>query len=92
MLVAALRRREGRLGGRRIAASLARSAVAAAVMGGFLWGSLRFVPSERMAGWPGAGILAVLIVASTLIYWIAARLIGAPEPVELARVARRRRA
>ncbi|MET0621289.1 MAG: murein biosynthesis integral membrane protein MurJ [Thermoanaerobaculia bacterium] len=91
VLVAALRRREGRLGGRRIAASLARSAVAAAVMGGFLWGSLRFVPAGRMAGWPGAGMLAVLIAASTLIYWIAARLIGAPEPVELARVARRRR-
>lgn len=91
VLVATLRRREGRLGGRRIAASLARSALAASVMGAFLWGALRFVPPDRMAGWPGAGILAALIAASALVYWIAARVLGAEEPVELARVASRRR-
>ena len=91
VLVVALRRREGRLGGRRIAASLARSFGASAVMGGFLWGALRIVAPERIAGWPGAGILFVLILAATLIYWFTARFIGAPEPVELVRVARRRR-
>ena len=92
VLVASLRRREGRLGGRGVAASLARSAIAAGIMGAFLWGALRFVPPDRIVGWSGAGILAALIVGSTVVYWFAARLIGAPEPVELARVARRRRA
>ncbi len=92
VLVAALRRREGRLGGRRIAASLARSILAAGVMAGCLWGAMRLVPPERLIGWAGAGILAILIAGSTLIYWVTARLIGAPEPIELARVARRKRA
>jgi putative peptidoglycan lipid II flippase len=92
VLVAALRRREGRLGGRRIAASLARSVLAAGIMAAGLWGSFRLVPPERLIGWAGAGILALLIAGSTVIYWFTARLLGAPEPRELARVARRRRA
>jgi putative peptidoglycan lipid II flippase len=91
VLVAALRRREGRLGGRRIAASLARSIAAAAVMGGFLWGALRVVPPERIAGWSGAAVLLVVILTATLVYWFAARVIGAPEPIELVRIARRKR-
>jgi putative peptidoglycan lipid II flippase len=91
VLVAALRRREGRLGGRTIAAALARSILAAAVMAVCLWGALRLVPAQRMVGWAGAGILAILIAGSALVYWMTARLLGAPEPNELARVARRRR-
>ena len=91
VLVAALRQREGRLGGRRIATSLGRSMLAASVMGAFLWGALRVVPSDRIAGWSGAGILFGIIVVATLIYWFTARAIGAPEPVELLRVARRKR-
>ena len=92
VLVAALRRREGRLGGRRIVASLGRSILAAGVMAACLWGALRIVPPERIAGWAGAGILAVLIAGSTLIFWFTSHLLGSPEPAELRRVARRRKA
>ncbi len=92
VLVAALRRREGRLGGRRIAASLLRALLAAAAMAAFLLLALRFVPADGLEGWRGAGVLAALILSAGLVYWLAARLVGAPEPHELARVARRRRA
>jgi hypothetical protein len=60
-------------------------------MGGFLWASFRVVDPARIAGWRGAGILTLLIAAATAFYWLAARAIGAPEPAELMRVARRRR-
>ncbi len=91
VLVIALRRREGRLRGRQILASLARVVLAAAVMGAFLTGALRVIPADSIGGWSGAGILAAMIAAATLVYWLAAHLAGAPEPAELARVARRRR-
>ena len=91
VLLAALRRREGRLRGRAVAGSFVRIALAAGVMGAFLTGVLRLVPEERIAGWPGAGILTATIVAATVVYWFAAHLLGAPEPAELRQVARRRR-
>jgi putative peptidoglycan lipid II flippase len=89
-LLVALRRREGRLRGRQIAASLVRVIAASALMGGLLLAALRIVPPDRIAGWRGAGLLALLIGAATLFYWFAAHLLGAPEPAELRRVARRR--
>ncbi len=91
LLVAVLRRQQGRLRGRQILASVARIAAAAAAMGAFLWGALRVVPGDRLAGWSGAGILAGLIGSASLVYWLAAHLLRATEPAELARVARRRR-
>jgi hypothetical protein len=69
-----------------------RIAAAAAAMGGLLWAAFRFVDPDRIAGWRGAGILSALIAASAAFYWLVARGIGAPEPAELARVARRKRA
>jgi putative peptidoglycan lipid II flippase len=92
ILLVALRRREGPLRGRAIAASVARIAAASALMGGFLWTAFRVVDPARIAGWRGAGVLALLISAATAFYWLVARGIGAPEPAELARVARRKRA
>jgi peptidoglycan biosynthesis protein MviN/MurJ (putative lipid II flippase) len=92
ILLAALRRREGPLRGRAIAASVARIAAASALMGGFLWASFRVVDPAHIAGWRGAGILTLLIAAATAFYWLVARAIGAPEPAELIRVARRKRA
>jgi putative peptidoglycan lipid II flippase len=91
ILAVMLRRREGRLRGRQILASIARIGVATAVMGGFLLGALRFVPGDRLSGWRGAGALALLIAAAALVYWMSAHLLGSPEPAELRRVARRRR-
>ena len=91
VLVVALRRREGRLRGRQIFASLLRIAGAAAIMGGFLWAILRMVPEPRIAGWRGAAILTVVIGAAGAVYTVSAHLLGAPEPAELRRVARRRR-
>ena len=90
-LLAVLRRREGKLRGRQIAASLVRILAASALMGLVLRGALTVVSPDAMSGWKGAGILSVLIGASTLFYWLAAHLLGAPEPAELRRVARRRR-
>jgi len=91
VLVAALRYREGRLRGRQVVASLLRIAAAAAVMGGLLWAVLRVVPEQRIAGWFGAGILTVVILAAATVYTVTAHVLGAPEPAELMRVARRRR-
>jgi len=91
LLLVALRRREGRLRGREITASLARAAGASAVMGALLLGALRVYPQEGIAGWRGAGILTVLIAAATAVYVLVAHLLRAPEPRELARIARRRR-
>ena len=89
-LLTALRRREGRLRGRQIAASLARVLAASVLMGGLLLAALRFVPADRIAGWRGAGLLAVLICGAGLFYGLTAHLLGAPEPAELRRVAWRR--
>ena len=91
ILLAALRRREGRLRGRQIGASLIRILAASAFMGAGLLVCLRIFPLESMAGWRGACALALTIGAATLFYWFAAHLLGAPEPSELRRVARRRR-
>ena len=91
VLLLALRRREGRLHGRAMASSFVRIALAATVMGAFLAAFLKLVPEQRIAGWPGAGILAATIVAATVLYGFAAHLLGAPEPAELRQVARKRR-
>ena len=74
-----------------MASSFVRIALAAAVMGAFLAAFLRLVPEQRIAGWPGAGILAATIIAATVLYGFAAHLLGAPEPAELRQVARKRR-
>jgi putative peptidoglycan lipid II flippase len=91
ILVVALRRREGRLGGRRIAGSLARIGAASAVMGALLWGASRSLSEAAFAGWRGALLLAGLILGATVAYWVAAHVMGAPEPAELRRIARGRR-
>jgi hypothetical protein len=92
VLFVALRRREGRLRGREIAASIVRIAAASAVMGGLLWVGARTLSAGAFSGWRGAVLLAGLILAATGVYWLAAHLMGAPEPAELRRIARRRRA
>jgi len=91
VLLVVLRRREGRLRGRAIAASVGRIAAASAAMGALLWAALRVVPLEAFRGWRGAAVLAAVIVAATLAYWAAAHLFGAPEARELRRLAGRRR-
>ncbi len=91
VLMLALRRREGPLRGRALASSLSRIAAASAVMGGFLWAASRVVPETAYSGWRGAGLLSVVIGLATVCYWLAAHLLGSPEPAELRRVASRRR-
>ncbi len=91
VLLAALRRREGRLRGRELASSLARVVAASAAMGALLWASRKVIPTTAYAGWRGAGLLAVVIGAASVFYWAAAHAMGAPEPSELRRVATRRR-
>jgi len=91
ILLAVLRRREGRLHGREIAGSIARVAVAAAAMGALLETARRVLPLDQARGWRGAALLAGVILVGGVFYWLAARAVGAPEPGELRRVALRRR-
>ena len=74
-----------------MASSFVRIAAASTAMGGFLWATARVVPESAYAGWPGAGLLAVVIGLAAACYWLAAHLLGAPEPAQLRRVASRRR-
>jgi len=91
VLLVVLRRREGRLRGRAIAASFLRIAAASAVMGALLWAARRLLPLEALPGWRGAALLAAVIGAATLVYWAAALAVRAPEASELRRLAVRRR-
>ena len=91
ILVIMLRVREGRLRGRQIFSSVARIAAASAAMAAYLYAALRLFPGDRLAGWRGAGVLGIMIASATIVYWLAAHLLGAPEPAELRRVARRGR-
>ncbi len=91
ILLAALRRREGRLRGREILRSVGRITLASLAMGGALALALLVVHPTSMRGGPAAAALLALITAGTAVYWLAAHLLGAPEPSELRRVARRRR-
>jgi putative peptidoglycan lipid II flippase len=90
-LLAALRRREGRLHGREILGSAARAAAAALVMGLALFFLLRFADPTTMRAGAAAATLTALILAGGAIFWITAHLLGAPEPSELRRIASRRK-
>ena len=91
ILLFALRRREGRLRGREILASLLRIIGAALVMGAALWLALRFVDPTQMRALWAVTALCGLIAGGTAIYWLAAHWLGAPEPAELRRVAWRKK-
>jgi putative peptidoglycan lipid II flippase len=90
ILMASLRRREGRLRGRAMAASVLRIGAASVAMGALLWAACRAIPPDIIAGWRGAGILAAVIGTAAAFYVLAAHWLGAPEPAELRRIARRR--
>ena len=92
VLLLVLRWREGRLHGREILVSLARVAAAAAVMGIALEGARRSLDLEDARGFPGALLVVAVILGGAVLYWAVARVVGAPEPAELAAVVRRRRA
>jgi putative peptidoglycan lipid II flippase len=91
ILIGVLRRREGRLGGRQVAWSLSRTAAASLVMGAALVAADRAIDPAAMRGLPAAAALFGLVALGAAIYWGCASLFGAPEPGELARIARRRR-
>jgi putative peptidoglycan lipid II flippase len=91
ILLIILRRREGKLGGRDIATSLARVVVAALVMGAALAFALKWIPAEKWQGALGAAALAATIAAAAIVYWVTAAVLGAREPAELRAVAGRRR-
>ena len=91
ILLAVLRRREGRLHGRVIAASFARVAAASAVMGLAIEGARRWLELDASRGWRGAAVLAMVIAGGAALYWAVASLAKSPELRELRQVARRRR-
>jgi len=90
ILIGALRRREGRLQGREILRSVSRIAVAALIMGAALSFLLRLADPTGMRTPAAVATLAFLILVGTGIFWIAAHLLGAPEPLELRRIASRK--
>jgi putative peptidoglycan lipid II flippase len=90
ILLGVLRRRQGRLGGREILRSLLRALLAAALMGVLLHLAAIRIPAG-VAGPPATLLLLALIAGGAVFYWAVAHLLGAPEPAELARVARRRK-
>lgn len=91
ILLFVLRRREGRLRGREIAAALVRVGLASAAMGAALAVAGRWLGWERWRGAFGALELAVTIGAAAVLYWAVAAATGAREPEELRTVAARRR-
>ena len=91
ILLGVLRRREGRLHGRAIAASVVRMAVASAAMGALVWGADRAIGLAGLPLWPAAAALFAIIAAAAGTYWLAAHLLGSPEPAELSRLLSRRR-
>lgn len=92
VLLGALRRREGRLHGREIVRSVARIAAASILMGiGLILAQRIWDPSGMRAG-PAVAALAAKIGGATVLYWWLAHVLGAPEPSELRRIARSRRA
>jgi putative peptidoglycan lipid II flippase len=91
ILLATLRRREGRMHGRAIASSVLRMLAASAVMGGAVWSADRWLGLARMTLVPAAFALVGTIAGAAAIYWLAAHLLGSPEPAELSGLLRRRR-
>ncbi len=91
ILLATLRRREGRMHGRAIASSVLRMLAASAIMGGAVWGADRWLGLARMTLVPAALALVGTIAGAAGIYWLAAHLLGSPEPAELSGLLRRRR-
>jgi hypothetical protein len=51
----------------------------------------RALDTAQRHGALAALLLAALVLAGTAVYWGAAHWLGAPEPAELARIARRKR-
>jgi putative peptidoglycan lipid II flippase len=89
--LAVLRRRVGRLGGRRGAAALVRIAAATAIMGVVVWAAARAVGADRGSG--AAIRLAVGVVVGALVYAAAALALRVEDLAGLRdRLMRRRRA
>jgi putative peptidoglycan lipid II flippase len=91
ILLAAMRRREGRLSGREIARSLLRITIAALAMGAALALALHALDPTHMRALRAVLTLFALIAGGAAVYWSAAYLLGAPELQELRRVAWRKR-
>jgi len=91
ILLGVLRKREGRLHGREIAASVGRILAAAFAMGVLVWGADRTIDLARLPLAAAAGALVALIAGAALLYWFVAHALGSPEPAELSRLLKRRR-
>ena len=60
-------------------------------MGGTVWGADRLLGLARMTLVPAALALVGTIAGAAGIYWLAAHLLGSPEPAELSGLLRRSR-
>jgi putative peptidoglycan lipid II flippase len=92
LLAATLRRREGRLGGRRLAGTVLRVLAAAAAMGAVSWlVANRLLHLDRATPIGRAAIgVAIAIAVGAAVYLAAAVALRAPEPAEFLRLLRRR--
>ena len=90
VLLVLLRRRVGRLGLRAVVVGAARISVAAAAMGGALWGVARLGAWNHGATWPNVGVLASAIAAGVLTFVAVAAALRSPELKELLDAVRRR--
>lgn len=90
VLLVLLRRRVGRLGLRAVVVGAARISVAAAAMGGALWGVARLGAWERGATWLNAGVLLAAIAIGGLTFVAVAAVLRSPELKELLDAVRRR--
>lgn len=91
LLLLLLRRRTGRLGGRRLLINGLRLAAAAAIMGWVVWGLRgRWIAPLEAGFLPRAGGLAAVITVGALTYVAAAAALRAPELSELRQLRSRR--
>jgi hypothetical protein len=89
-LVAAARRRLGRLGGRAIVLSASRTLVACLPVAAWCAGLLAFAPASGGAR-ADVAIVTLGVAGGAALFWIAAALLGAPERTALAAILPRRR-
>ncbi len=86
-----LRRKIGGLGLTKVATSVGRSVGAATLMGGALWGALRFVSLEGGGTVRNVAVFLGLVIAGSLVYLVGAALLRSPELHDLKQALRRRR-
>lgn len=91
VLLLLLRRKVGALGLRSVVTSMARSVIAAALMGAVLWGAQRVIAFDGGGTLRNVGVFLGLVIAGAITYLASAAILRSPELGELRAALRRRR-